>query len=337
MSLTIDPNTTPALAPPAGSTSNFDNPFSIHAAEVVVSSVSLALCTAFVTAHVYARAAVAKTFGLTDVALLISWASLAAYVAIAIYDGQFGQGRHQWDVTLADFLKLQQPLNVLEILYSPVVFGAKYTVLRQIETIFFDHRRRHLAYRVIRGLIWANLLFYAAIMFVFIFACVPREKIWNPTLDGKCIDTTAAIVGSGTINLVSDLTILVVPVSAVLNLNIPFKKKLGVAAVFAVGILANVASAVKLYYSVKLTQTQDVTFAISHVGFASFAEITSIFLVACVPQFPRLIQHFRHQNRSQTGYPSTAMGRKKNSNYIQVEEGIQMPESRSKTRDDGAI
>ncbi|KAI8944871.1 hypothetical protein F4801DRAFT_570300 [Xylaria longipes] len=324
MSAAMDPNTTPALSPPDGVSPNFTDPFTIHPAEVIVSSLSLALCTVFVAAHMYTRVSIMKAFGLTDCALLVSYATFTAYAAVAIYDGRYGQGTHQWDVTLADFLKLQQPLNVLEILYSPVVFGAKYVVLRQIETIFFEHRRKHLAYRVIRTLIWANLIFYTAIMFVFIFACVPRERIWNPTVDGHCIDTTAAIVGSGTINLVSDFTILVVPIAAVLNLKIPLKKKIGVAAVFAVGILANIASILKLYYSIKLTQTQDITFAISHVGFASFAEITSIILVACVPQFPRIVRQLRQQTTTQSTYPKAGTGRKDISEYMQDPSGIQL-------------
>ncbi|RYC55759.1 hypothetical protein CHU98_g10451 [Xylaria longipes] len=338
MSAAMDPNTTPALSPPDGVSPNFTDPFTIHPAEVIVSSLSLALCTVFVAAHMYTRVSIMKAFGLTDCALLVSYvrqfdsmrtrwseltnyeqATFTAYAAVAIYDGRYGQGTHQWDVTLADFLKLQQPLNVLEILYSPVVFGAKYVVLRQIETIFFEHRRKHLAYRVIRTLIWANLIFYTAIMFVFIFACVPRERIWNPTVDGHCIDTTAAIVGSGTINLVSDFTILVVPIAAVLNLKIPLKKKIGVAAVFAVGILI-----LKLYYSIKLTQTQDITFAISHVGFASFAEITSIILVACVPQFPRIVRQLRQQTTTQSTYPKAGTGRKDISEYMQDPSGIQL-------------
>lgn len=57
------------------------------------------------------------------------------------------------------------------------MFAAKYAVLRQIETIFFSHHKKSVTFKVIWAIIWANLLFYVAILFLFMFACAPREKI----------------------------------------------------------------------------------------------------------------------------------------------------------------
>lgn len=128
-------------------------------------------------------------------------------------------------------------MNVIEILYGPTMFFAKYAVLRQIELIFLHHRRKHLAYNVIWALIWANLIFYGAIFISFILACVPREKIWDPVIQGRCIDTYASIIATSAINVVSDFTILIVPLVGVWNLQIPPKRKIGAAIVFGVGIL----------------------------------------------------------------------------------------------------
>jgi hypothetical protein len=117
------------------------------------------------------------------------------------------------------------------------MFFAKYVVLRQIETIFLQHHRGHLAYKFIWSLIWVNLIFYGAIAISFILACVPRDKIWNPTAEGVCIDSNASIIATSAINVVSDFTILIVPISGILKLQLPLTRKLGAAAVFAVGIL----------------------------------------------------------------------------------------------------
>ncbi|KAI0482604.1 hypothetical protein GGR56DRAFT_620761 [Xylariaceae sp. FL0804] len=127
--------------------------------------------------------------------------------------------------------------NFLEILYGPTMFTAKYVVLKQIEDIFYRHRRQTLASKVIWGLIGANLIFYAALFFAFIFACVPRDKIANPLLPGRCIDTNASIIATSAINVVSDLTILLIPLAAVSHLQLPARTKIGVAGVFAVGVL----------------------------------------------------------------------------------------------------
>ncbi|KAI1649539.1 uncharacterized protein F4817DRAFT_330660 [Daldinia loculata] len=61
---------------------------------------------------------------------------MAVLIAVGIYTGKHGQGRYQWNVPLANMLKLLK-----------------------IEAIFFAHRRDHITYKVVWALTWANLLF----------------------------------------------------------------------------------------------------------------------------------------------------------------------------------
>ena len=81
------------------------------------------------------------------------------------------------------------------------------------------------------------MLFYSAIFMTFIFACIPREKLWNPTVSGRCISTDASIVATGFVNVASDLSILFLPLYAVWKLKIPLKKKVAIGAVFGTGSL----------------------------------------------------------------------------------------------------
>jgi hypothetical protein len=134
-------------------------------------------------------------------------------------------------------LAIIQILNIIEILYGPTMFCAKYVVLRQIEKLFFNHHRQAVAFTAVRILIWANFLFYSAIFLSFILACIPRAKISNPAIPGVCLDTHASIIATSAINVVSDFTILITPITAIWQLQIPLKKKIAAAAVFAVGIL----------------------------------------------------------------------------------------------------
>ncbi|KAI1371033.1 hypothetical protein F4677DRAFT_436566 [Hypoxylon crocopeplum] len=124
--------------------------------------------------------------------------------------------------------------SMLEIVYGPTTFSAKYAVLRQIEAIFFHHPRDSLGFKFIRALIWANLIFYFAIMLAFIFNCMPQEKIWHPNTDGRCINSNASIIATSAINVVSDLTILALPLASRFQLHMAPKTKIWTAAVFAV-------------------------------------------------------------------------------------------------------
>lgn len=117
------------------------------------------------------------------------------------------------------------------------MFTVKYVVLYLIQAIFFSHDRRSFYRKVISGLIWVNLLLYTGFFFSFIFACIPREKIWRPTVQGRCINTSIAVAACAALNLISDLAILVTPIIVVWRLQIPVTKKVGASAVFAVGVL----------------------------------------------------------------------------------------------------
>ncbi|KAI1755193.1 hypothetical protein F4782DRAFT_527917 [Xylaria castorea] len=295
-----DPHEIPALKAPDGFETNFDDPTSIHRVQVAVASTALAVSTVAVVARTYVRAKLMKKFDFSDFSLILSLLIFVAFVSLAIITGKYGQGKHQWNVRLSDFIELLKIVNVLDILYSPLVFFAKYVVLRQIETTFFQHQSRSWSHWGLIVLIWSNLFFYTAFFFSFIFACTPREKIWNPPLDGTCIDNSAALISSSGINLVSDTTILILPLATIFKLQMSTKNRIQVGAVFAIGFLAITASVVRLYYTVKLTNSDDVTYVVEPFGYWSEIEYASVILVACFPVFPLLFRHISQQSQKIT-------------------------------------
>ena len=90
-----------------------------------------------------------------------------------------------------------------------------------------------------------NFLFYLANLPVEIWPCVPRSKLWTPTEPGHCINNEEVFVAGGTINVVSDFTILLLPIVEVWRLQMSTQRKLGVSAVFATGLLYVVHNACK--------------------------------------------------------------------------------------------
>lgn len=70
---------------------------------------------------------------------------------------------------------------------------------------------------------------------VSIMACIPRAKIWNPTLKGNCVDFADVLIAVATINVVSDLSILILPIAKVWQLQMSRHKKIGVSTIFAAG------------------------------------------------------------------------------------------------------
>lgn len=124
-----------------------------------------------------------------------------------------------------------------EITNAPTMFVAKCSILFQLRRLFCPDGTRNSTFWAIHTLVFICSAYYTSAVFTFTFQCTPREKTWNPLLPGNCIDVSAAIVVQGVINLVLDVGILIVPLWAIWSLRLPMKRKLGISAVFGVGIL----------------------------------------------------------------------------------------------------
>ncbi|KAI0416561.1 hypothetical protein F5X98DRAFT_375676 [Xylaria grammica] len=285
----MDPNTTPGLSPPAGVEPNFVDPYSLQPQRIAVSIVGFVVLALSVIIRVYARVRLGK-FNIDDWVFLLAGACFATIIALLIVAGAYGDGTHQWNVTVAELKKVLLFHNLIEIVYAVTMVTIKYVILRQIQSIFFPHDHSPLASRAILLLIWANILLYTSLGLSIVLQCVPREKIWNTEIEGTCINTNVSITVVTALNVISDISISVIPVVSIWKLRLSSMKKLKASAVFAVGIFAIVASIIRLYYGLQLFYTNDVTWAASPMGQWSIVEFITGFLVACFPYVPYVFE-----------------------------------------------
>jgi hypothetical protein len=82
-----------------------------------------------------------------------------------------------------------------------------------------------------------NILFYVASTAVELFQCTPREKLWKMTVPGRCMNTAQLNIVSASVNFASDIIILLLPQKVIWGLQMSKLRKLGVATLFAAGIL----------------------------------------------------------------------------------------------------
>ncbi|KAI0406928.1 hypothetical protein F4802DRAFT_555063 [Xylaria palmicola] len=298
LEMNSDPYHTPALHPPDGVEPEFHDYYPIRGSQIALATVFLTLSSAGVIARSYTRARILNEFDLSDWALILSLLLFAAFTALRLVSRTYGGGYHQWDVnvvTIQSFLYIE---NLVEALYSPTMLFAKYTVLRQIKVIFYQHQREKLASKVIWGLIVANSIFYVSVFFGTLFSCIPRAKIFNPSVEGWCSNQDVGYLVTSAINVVSDFTILIIPLVALWQLQRRPRAKFGAYAAFAVGVLATVACIVRLYYSIQAMRSRDFTWFIESVGNWAIVELSTVILVACCPLFPRFYKHLLKHDKT---------------------------------------
>lgn len=120
--------------------------------------------------------------------------------------------------------------------YGLTIMITKLSILLLYRRIFVPARRS--AFNIIlRFLECVIILFYISTSIVKITQCIPREKIWNRTLPGSCINVNNLLNTSGMFNFVTDVLILLVPVKSVWKLHMKKKKKVQIIAIFTVGAM----------------------------------------------------------------------------------------------------
>ncbi|PGH10957.1 hypothetical protein AJ79_05203 [Helicocarpus griseus UAMH5409] len=145
-----------------------------------------------------------------------------------------------------------------------------------------------------------------------IFQCIPFEASWNKNVDGKCIDNNAFWYGFAVTNTATDFILFLMPIPPLLRLQLHWKEKIGVMAVFALGLFVCVTSIIR---TTAVTQTtkgdKDITWDFIPRSTWTLIEANTGIICACLPVlkgplirfFPRVM----HMTSAKTkgSYPFT--------------------------------
>lgn len=80
-------------------------------------------------------------------------------------------------------------------------------------------------------------LFAVAIIIALNLACIPTKKKWEFWLEGKCYDAHMVEVASASFQLFSDCFVLFIPQKIIWDLQMSWRKRLGVSFIFSLGLL----------------------------------------------------------------------------------------------------
>lgn len=142
-------------------------------------------------------------------------------------------GRHAGTLSQADLVSFFQLLLGFECVYVTVVMLVKASILVMYHRIF-PVRGFKLAVYAIASIV---VSWWLAIVLVCIFQCDPIEKAWLPWAPGVCIDLKASFIGNAVPNIITDIAILILPITQVWSLQGTVARKLSLCGAFLLGSL----------------------------------------------------------------------------------------------------
>ncbi|KAK4220702.1 hypothetical protein QBC38DRAFT_338181, partial [Podospora fimiseda] len=295
MIIDFDISKIPAMSPPPGVTSNFDDPENMHDLVFNTAVSTMAFIVVVVAIRIYTKVVTMKDVRIEDYFVIMATVGIIMWDSMFIHVSFRGFSRHLWDIRAIDAPYMALTNYGAEISHTITTWAAKCSILFQLERLFCPDHTRNSSYWSIAFLLVLNTTYHFAALFAYIFQCTPREKAWNVLLEGKCINVIAVTVISGGVNLFLDLGILVIPIVAVCRLPLPMKKKLGISAIFGVGIFTCAIAALGVVFRVIIFNEPDLTWILSKVGVWTMIEYGGTILVSCMPSFPRFYRHVRGQ------------------------------------------
>ncbi|KAJ6155393.1 hypothetical protein N7470_005959 [Penicillium chermesinum] len=169
--------------------------------------------------------------------------------------------------------------------YNAAVLCAKASILLQYFRVFPTQRMRVVCWFMITVLAiygtWAVLSAF--------LNCIPVAKFWDPSIDGFCLSKPGLWFSNASMHIATDLFILIIPIPALISIEIPRRHKAALIGVFALGGFVCVTSIIRLVSLKRIADSTDPTY--DNVGAASWSaiECNTGIICACLPTLKPLV------------------------------------------------
>lgn len=198
----------------------------------------------------------------------------------------YGMGLHADKVPIPDIVLMAKYLLVAENLYVYNLVWTKLSFLMMYYRIFRFPYFKRWAF-VIGGFV---IMWVITVTFLFVFICVPVQKLWYPDLPGHCINQVGTWIANATSTIVTDLAILILPIPQIWKLQLKRSEKIALTVIFSLGFFVVFASVYR--FTVLFSyRASDPTYTLANTVGWTAIEMSAGITSACLPTIQPAI-HF---------------------------------------------
>ncbi|KAI0154533.1 hypothetical protein GGR57DRAFT_465984 [Xylariaceae sp. FL1272] len=233
-----------------------------------------------------------------DISDYLALAAWFLYIPYNIFFGlitRYGAGRHIIFVTNPRLLQIFSIID--ETLYALVLALLKFSILSLYRQIFGNNKAIYIWTWALTAVVAAWSL---QIIFSTNFQCVPISASWDVTQQGRCINYGVEALVAYITDIITDLTILSMPIPVLRKLNVSKSKKRMLMIVFAAGGSACIVSIVQLAYITKLGSTADPSWDNIPSAFLANTEILIGFLATSVATYRPFYQFMFNKGKEKS-------------------------------------
>ncbi|KAL1894034.1 hypothetical protein Sste5346_006176 [Sporothrix stenoceras] len=245
---------------------------------VVVSNFFTALSFLIVILRLYTRSQIVRIVSVEDYLIVVSMAAAIGFLTVEMLQVKFGLGQHIGDVPGEDLKRFFQCLWATIPVYNLSLIFSKLSIIFQYKHVF--------AVAIVQKICFFFLIFLGIYgcwaFFGSVFMCVPVPFFWGEG-EGHCLNKLAFWFSNASINIATDIAIIVLPMPLIKGLQIPLRQKVILMFVFAFGTVVCITSIIRLRSLLSISVSPDTTFAGVDIAMWSNIEINVAIICASVP------------------------------------------------------
>lgn len=196
-------------------------------------SLNIAFAIIFVFLRWLARRAIRSPIQTDDWMIFITLAVACGQYVTGMIGVHVGLGKHSI-VLKGDYAPWAKASIAYAILYVVATALVKISVLCLYRRLFGSKRNFKVATWIISGLI-ATYTTVSALGSS--FQCIPIASLWDLNIDGHCFNYRLSAFINGTLNIIMEIVILVLPAHTIWSLQLGTKLKLQILAILLLGAL----------------------------------------------------------------------------------------------------
>ncbi|KAJ5947522.1 hypothetical protein N7466_000537 [Penicillium verhagenii] len=252
---------------------------------LVCSVVFTALATIFVGLRLYTRTKLLRKMEANDWMIVVALVNSYIFMSLDMIEATSGMGMHLKDIPPAILERQMKAFWLTIPFYNAAVLCAKASILMQYFRVFPTHRMRVVCWIMITILaIYGTWAVFSAFL-----NCIPVAKFWDDSIAGFCLNKPGLWFSNASMHITTDLVILIIPIPALIAIEIPRRQKAALMILFGLGGFVCITSIVRLVSLKRISDSTDPTY--DNVGAASWSavECNTGIICACLPTLKPLI------------------------------------------------
>ncbi|KAL4928668.1 uncharacterized protein BDV17DRAFT_291300 [Aspergillus undulatus] len=290
-------------------TPNYHDPVHRGNAVLIASIIFMIISTIITALRVWTRLRITCTAGLDDILIVLALGfTIGMAVIVCIATEQWGWTRHIWDVPL-EWIPMVSKLNLtFQILFSLACSLTKISLLWFCKRLLIVGKKGIYSVYNIAMLVGIAVVVISSALFILfsIFQCRPIHAYWDlePQYPHTCLNDGAIVFSASTINIFTDVLTTILPMPLIWKLKMPTRQRLAVMAIFGLGIVVDVAGAIRTVYVWKsMIASYDTTWEGWPILLAATVEINLGLICASAPALRPLVNFCLPRILDTAAYP----------------------------------